>query len=143
MCRWRSGRRDVDETPHPGESPRAYVARIADTKALTVTRPPGRWVLAADTTVTIDGAILGKAETPDEAVAMLRALAGRVHEVVTGFAIVGDGVHHRGVVATDVEMSAFDDATMTTSRAASGAARPARTRSRGSARASCVPCAAR
>ncbi len=99
---------NADETPHPGESPRAYVARIADTKALAVARPPGRWVLAADTTVTIDGAILGKAESPDEAIVMLRALAGRVHEVVTGFAIVGDGVHHRGVVATDVEMTAFD-----------------------------------
>ena len=99
---------DVDETPHAAEPPRAYVARIADAKALAIARPPGRWVLAADTTVTIDGMILGKAEAPEEAATMLRALSGRVHEVITAFAIVGDGVHERGVVATVVVMVAFD-----------------------------------
>ena len=49
---------DVDETPRHDEDPRAYVARIADAKARAASAP-GDIVLAADTTVTIDGAILG------------------------------------------------------------------------------------
>ncbi len=68
---------DIDETERPGEAPAAYVARVARGKADAVSRPPGAWVLAADTTVTIDGAILGKAATPEEAAAMLRRLSGR------------------------------------------------------------------
>jgi septum formation protein len=95
---------DVDEDPRPGEDPAEYVLRIADTKALAVRHSPGQWVLAADTTVTIDGQILGKAATLGEAATMLRALSGRVHQVITGFAIVGEGVHHRGRVSSDVEM---------------------------------------
>jgi septum formation protein len=80
----------VDETPHDGEDPEAYVARIAAAKAGAIAaQHPGRWVLAADTTVTIDGAILGKAETGEEAAAMLRLLSGRTHQVITGFAIAG------------------------------------------------------
>src|SRR3569833_435081 len=81
----------VDETPHDGEVPEAYVARIAAAKAPAIAaKHPGRWVLAADTTVTIDGAILGKAETGEEAAAMLRQLAGRTHQVITGFAVAGE-----------------------------------------------------
>jgi septum formation protein len=78
---------DLDERAHDGELPAPYVARIARAKAMAVARP-GRWVLAADTTVTIDGAILGKAETPEEAAAMLRALSGRAHQVATDVVMV-------------------------------------------------------
>ena len=46
---------DVDETELPDEAPAAYVRRVARSKALAVKRLPGQWVLAADTTVTIDG----------------------------------------------------------------------------------------
>ena len=99
---------DVDETPRRGEDPTAYVARIAAAKATAMHRP-GRWVLAADTTVTIDHAILAKADTPEEAAVMLRQLSGRTHQVITAFAIVGAAVHHQ-TVATDVEMIALDEA---------------------------------
>ncbi|HET9624630.1 MAG TPA: Maf family protein [Kofleriaceae bacterium] len=113
---------DLDETAAPGEPPGPYVARIARAKALAVARaadPRDRWVLAADTTVTIDGLILGKAESPAEAAAMLDRLAGRTHDVLTAFAIVGpgvgpgaaDAVRHEAVVRTEVEMVAFDAAT--------------------------------
>jgi septum formation protein len=81
---------DVDEEPLTGEDPAAYVARIAHAKAIAVTRRPGQWVLAADTTVTIGGKILAKAATPEEATVMLSQLAGRVHQVITAFTIVGD-----------------------------------------------------
>jgi septum formation protein len=49
---------DIDETPHPREVPAVYVARIAHEKARAVKRRPGQWVLAADTTVTIDHDLL-------------------------------------------------------------------------------------
>jgi len=101
---------DVDEAPRPGEDPRAYVARIADAKVRAAAQP-GRWVLAADTTVTIDGAILGKAATADEAAEMLRRLAGRVHQVITAFALDGPGsIAQRSQVASDVELTALDAA---------------------------------
>ena len=98
---------DVDEEPQPGEVPGAYVVRIARAKALAVPRRPGQWVLAADTTVTIEGEILGKAATPDEAAAMLRKLSGRVHQVVTAFSVVGRE-RREGMVTSDVAMIDFD-----------------------------------
>lgn len=104
---------DVDETPRPGEAPAAYVLRIARAKAAAIARGPGEWVLAADTTVTIDGDILAKAATPDEATAMLRRLSGRTHQVLTAFAIAGGPaaapITRDQVVATDVTFIAIDD----------------------------------
>jgi septum formation protein len=98
---------DIDETPLDGEPPDTYVARIARGKATALARRD-RWILAADTTVTIDGAILGKAETPDDAAAMLRVLSGRTHRVLTAFVLLGerDGAPrlHEYLVSTDVEM---------------------------------------
>jgi septum formation protein len=98
---------DVDETPRPGEGPRAYVVRIAEAKLAAVRPARGDVVLAADTTVTIDGAILGKAADEHEAATMLRLLSGRVHQVITAFALTGAATR---TVATDVEMIALDDA---------------------------------
>ncbi|MCU0272040.1 MAG: Maf family protein [Acidimicrobiales bacterium] len=77
---------DVDETPLPGEDPAAYVARLAEAKARAV---DGALVLAADTTVVVDGAIIGKPEDPDDHARMIRRLSGRTHEVLTGVALHG------------------------------------------------------
>ncbi len=101
---------DIDECPLMAEDPRAYVARIARGKADATARAPGEWLLAADTTVTIDGAILGKAESPAEATAMLAQLAGRTHEVMTAFTLVGDGVVVEEVVVTLVRFVDADAA---------------------------------
>ncbi len=107
---------DVDEQALAGEDPGAYVARIARAKAAAVARAPDEWVLAADTTVTIDGAILAKAGSPDEAAAMLRQLSGRTHQVLTAFAIAGEQggapVRREALVATDVTFITLDDATV-------------------------------
>ena len=107
---------DIDETPHPGEQPEVYVARIARGKAEAIGPRSGRWVLAADTTVTIDGEILGKAEGPDEAAAMLRRLSGRSHRVLTAFVLLGEraGQPHlrERVVASEVAMAELDAATI-------------------------------
>ncbi len=106
---------DIDESTRDGEPPEAYVARVARAKAAVI-RGGGRWVLAADTTVTIDGAILGKAETADEAADMLRRLSGRTHRVLTAFVLLGerDGQPcvREGLVATDVAMVEIDAATL-------------------------------
>jgi septum formation protein len=80
---------DVDETPLPDELPAAYVERLAVVKARAVfALRPDSCVLGADTTVTIDGEILGKPVDEQDAVRMLRMLQGRAHEVHTGIALV-------------------------------------------------------
>jgi septum formation protein len=105
--------REVDETPAPGEEPVAYVQRVARAKAAAVERGLGEWVLAADTTVAIEGTILGKAASREDAAQMLRALSGRVHRVITAFVLAGDGpVLVARHVTTAVEMIAIDDAAL-------------------------------
>jgi septum formation protein len=96
---------DVDETPRPGEVPADYVLRLAREKAGAVARP-GELVLAADTTVVVDGEILGKPEDGADAVRMLRLLAGREHEVLTGVAVVEAGEEGARRMASTVERSA-------------------------------------
>jgi septum formation protein len=100
---------DVDESVVAGEAPDAYVKRIARAKATAVARSD-RWVLAADTTVTIDGAILAKAESDDEAAAMLRQLSGRTHLVLTAFVLAKGDRIHEAIVSTDVVMIDLDEA---------------------------------
>jgi septum formation protein len=84
---------DVSEAERPGEAPLDYVARVAHEKGafawkiLALRRMPLRPVLSADTTVTIDGQILGKPANADEAVAMLERLSGRTHQVLTSVAL--------------------------------------------------------
>lgn len=100
---------DVDEAVRPGEAPVPYVRRLAEAKARAVAaRHPGAVVLAADTTVVLDGAILGKPADAAEAAAMLGRLAGRAHRVATAVAVCRDG---RCVAAVDevaVHMRAAD-----------------------------------
>jgi septum formation protein len=84
---------DVSEIELPGEAPDVYVARVASEKAafawkvVQMRRLPPRPVLAADTTVTIDGDILGKPASREEAIAMLERLSGRTHQVLTSVAV--------------------------------------------------------
>lgn len=88
---------DVDETRHPAESADAYVQRIANEKAefglrnLSMRSLMPAPVLAADTAVVLEGAVLGKPENAKAAVETLRKLSGRAHEVHTSVA-VGLGV---------------------------------------------------
>ncbi|MGE0446421.1 MAG: nucleoside triphosphate pyrophosphatase [Vicinamibacterales bacterium] len=91
---------DVDESIHPGESPETYVRRVAGAKARAVTqRMPGRRVLAADTTVVVDGEILAKPADANDAGRMLRRLSGRTHQVLTAVCLDG----RCEVESTDVE----------------------------------------
>lgn len=80
----------VDERVIAGESPSDYVLRLALAKAGAALREGDTApVLGADTTVVCGDSFLGKPADEDEAVAMLLALSGRSHRVVTGIAMVG------------------------------------------------------
>jgi len=86
----------MDETPLVGENPKEMVARLSKGKALSVVaKRPGRWVLAADTTVAVDGRVLGKPSDEDDAVAMLGLIQGRRHLVHTGVCLAMDGDVHQ------------------------------------------------
>ena len=74
----------VDETPLQGEKPEDYVVRLAELKATAVPATPDETVLGADTTVVIDGEMLGKPADAAGARRMLARLSGRQHEVITG-----------------------------------------------------------
>jgi len=80
----------VDETPVPGESPKEMVQRLALAKAeLVAARAVGpAIVIAADTVVTLDGAMFGKPRTTEDARQMLEKLSGRTHSVITGVALI-------------------------------------------------------
>ena len=81
---------EVDETPLPGEDPGDLAGRLAAEKAAAVgpaAAGPEAIVLAADTVVALDAEILGKPRDLEDARRMLRRLAGRTHEVITGIAL--------------------------------------------------------
>jgi septum formation protein len=101
---------DVDETPHDVEDPAEYVERLAIEKARAVLamRPDAR-VLGADTTVTIDGEILGKPVNDEDARRMLRLLSGRPHLVHTGVALATARGIQSGVDTTRVWFAAMTD----------------------------------
>lgn len=91
---------DIDETPQPEEGPEELVERLAIQKALAVLPEagPNEMVVAADTVVWLDDAILGKPRDAADAEAMLQQLSGTVHHVSTGVCLaVRDG---RGRVRT-------------------------------------------
>jgi len=95
--------------PPEGASPEEAVEFISRGKAMGVPRSPGEIVIAADTLVYIDGTLLGKPHSPQEASQMLRRLSGRSHTVVTGFTVACD----RGTItrceATSVRFRSLTD----------------------------------
>jgi len=83
---------DIDESVQNGEDAIAYVRRLAATKAETVARRmTDGIVLGADTTVVVDGEILGQPIDDGDARRMLNSLQGKWHEVITGVALLGAG----------------------------------------------------
>ena len=102
---------DIDETEQPGESPEAYVQRLAKEKALAVAAEfPGLPVLGADTTVVLHDQIIGKPSDLDDAKRMLAMLSSYWHEVLTGVAVVRDGEAHVGLQRTRVKFAEMSPA---------------------------------
>ncbi|MGH7869920.1 MAG: Maf family protein [Candidatus Dormibacteraceae bacterium] len=97
----------VQELRREGEAPEAFARRVACEKALEVAGrfPPGTIVLGADTIVVIEGRILGKPSSAEEAQRFLRMLSGATHHVITGICIARSphqvvGVEHEMTLVT-------------------------------------------
>ncbi|WP_082660125.1 Maf family protein [Sphingopyxis sp. H050] len=102
---------EIDETPLKGELPRAYVARLAESKALAVERAPDEVVLAGDTTVAVGRRILEKPADEADLRRMLGLLSGRRHHVWSGVCVIGaDGKPRIRVVDTIVAFKALSAA---------------------------------
>jgi septum formation protein len=100
----------LDETPAPGEPPADYVMRLAREKAAAIPLTQGRIVLGADTAVVIDGEILGKPSSSDDAARMLRLLSGRAHDVITGVCLRDSRTQVVDSAATRVWFSQLSEA---------------------------------
>lgn len=101
---------DIDETPRPGESPVDYVRRLALEKAQAVAATePDATVLGADTTIDLDGAIIGQATDDADARRILGLLSGRTHRVHTGVAVVAAGKGRAEVVTSLVTFHPLTD----------------------------------
>lgn len=108
---------NIDETQQPGEPPLAYVQRLSAEKAGAVARAaaPPALIIAADTVVICDGAILGKPAAAADARSMLRTLRGRAHTVCTALTLarLEAGAPARTLAratSTEVHMRAYTDA---------------------------------
>ncbi|MQC27251.1 MAG: septum formation protein Maf [Chloroflexi bacterium] len=105
---------DVDETRLPDEGARDYVLRVAEDKARAAAQGLDEdcLIVAADTTVALDGRILAKPEDAEEARQMLRDLRGRSHQVYTAVALLqpGSGEVTMDLATTEVPMRDYTDA---------------------------------
>ena len=105
---------EIDESHHAGETPEVYVQRVALAKAEHAERMLGwrrqakRLVLAADTTLDLDGEVIGKPRDENDAVAILNRLSGKTHRVLTAV-VIGDGERaERGVSSSEVRFRTLD-----------------------------------
>jgi septum formation protein len=106
---------DVPEVRGRGEAPRAYVERVAREKALAGFRQlsshaPSTVVLGADTEVVLDGRVFGKPLDETDAAAMLRALSGRTHRVISVVCCAHQAVAEAAACESEVTFAALDDA---------------------------------
>ena len=101
---------DIGEHPVAGETPAAMVSRLSALKALAVSSEhAAAIVIGADTTVAVDGDVLGKPVNGDEAVQMLERLSGRWHTVFSGVSLARDGkLVGTRVASTKVRMRRYD-----------------------------------
>ena len=115
MMREQSPRVDVDEAPLRDESAHAYVQRVVLLKAAMAVkvmrerRLPQRLILTADTTVTMDGDVLGKPVDREDAERMLKRLAGESHQVLTAIAVASGGEIKHALSTSFVTFSPLSD----------------------------------
>lgn len=106
----------VSELQRHSESPMEYVQRLAVEKARDASRRvaeralPLRPVLAADTSVVLDGAVLGKPRDRLEGETMLRSLSGRTHTVLTAVTVLHHGAQQSAIDASQVTFRRLDAA---------------------------------
>ncbi len=106
---------EVCEDALPNEAADTYVCRLAMAKAAHGARLrdwrklPDRPVLSADTTLDVDGEIIGKPRNDEDALAILRRLSGRTHRVLTAVAIAGDQRIEHALSVSEVRFRSLDD----------------------------------
>lgn len=104
---------ELDESPFPGEDAAAYVGRLALAKAraaaLAATEAPDALVLGADTVVALECELFGKPKDAADARRMLRRLAGRRHQVLTGVALLDGEREWLEVARTEVQMAPISE----------------------------------
>lgn len=101
---------DINEDVRAGEEPAAYTERLAREKAVVIaSKHPEAIVIAADTTVVLDGEILGKPVDAADARAMIRRLAGRSHTVLTALAVARGTREESAVESVGVTFRALSD----------------------------------
>lgn len=100
---------DIDETMNPEKAPYDEVARVSRLKALAIPRDAGDVVIAADTIVVCGGTVLGKPHSEEEAAAMLAALSGRDHQVMTGMTVLRGGAAETVTEVTDLHFRELSD----------------------------------
>lgn len=108
---------DVDETPQLHERPEDYVTRLANDKAkagwqwqIQQGRSPLLAVLGSDTSVVLGQQILGKPRDQAHAMTMLKALAGKTHQVMTAVSVLQGGCHRSLLSVTDVSFRPLNTA---------------------------------
>jgi septum formation protein len=101
----------IPEVRAAGESPEEYVARLSREKAAAVAREhPGRWIIAADTTVLLGDELLEKPADGVDAVRMLTTISGKTHTVYTGVTLLGSGYSDTRVSESEVRMLSLSGA---------------------------------
>lgn len=95
---------DICEDVIAGESPFDYVSRLAEEKARACNIKGDEVVLGSDTTVVLDGRIIGKPECKAQSIEILKALSGKTHQVLTAVALIGKEQSNVVVVETDVTL---------------------------------------
>lgn len=100
---------DIDETMDPEKAPYDEVARVSRLKALAIPREAGDVVIAADTIVVCGGKVLGKPHSEEEAAAMLAALSGRDHQVMTGMTVLRGDAAETVTEVTDLHFRELSD----------------------------------
>lgn len=106
---------ETDETPEPGEDPAVYVERLSRAKAehgarlLAWRHLPPQPILSADTTLEVDGRIIGKPFDETDAAAILRSLSDRTHRVLTGVAVHAEGRTDYALSVSEVRFRVLDD----------------------------------
>lgn len=115
LMRETAPRVDIDESPRPEETPHAYVERVVRLKADVALRAmrdrklPARPILTADTTVTLDGHILGKPENRDDAISMLKRLSGQTHQVLTAVMVTTEKDQHKVLTTSFVTFAQLSE----------------------------------
>ena len=101
---------DIDEAMDPNRSAFDEVARVSSQKAAAVPRDEEDVVIAADTIVVCEGRVLGKPRDAEDAVAMLKLLSGRDHQVMTGMTVLRGGKVLTHTEVTDIHFRELSEA---------------------------------